>query len=76
MTYLICHEIILSKKQQLKEYSFNSFLLMERFQLKLLVKMAELDQKLSEQLGIALAANPAMWLEMIMNRSSQRFSVW
>lgn len=34
---------------------------MERFQLKLLVKMAELDQKLSEQLGIALAANPAVW---------------
>lgn len=43
-----------------EEYSFNSFLLMERFQLKLIVKMAELDQKLSEQLGIALVANPVV----------------
>ena len=43
-----------------EEYSFNSFLLMERFQLKLLVKWAEQDQKLSGQLGIALVANPAV----------------
>ena len=43
-----------------EEYSFNSFLLMERFQLRILLKSSEQDKKLSQQLGIALLANPAV----------------
>lgn len=43
---------------QVEEYSFNSFLLMERFQLSILTKAAEQDEMLSEQLGIAFWANP------------------
>ncbi len=43
-----------------EEYSFNSFLLMERFQLRFLLKTAEQHKQLSEQLGIALWANPAV----------------
>lgn len=45
---------------KVEEYSFNSFLLMERFQLRYLIKAAEQDEKLSGQLGIALEANPAV----------------
>ncbi len=43
-----------------EEYSFNSFLLMERFQLRFLLKRAEREKELAEQLGIALRANPAV----------------
>lgn len=43
-----------------EEYSFNSFLLMERFQLRLLLKTAEQHEQLAQQLGIALWANPAV----------------
>ena len=43
-----------------EEYSFNSFLLMERFQLRILLKSSEQDKKLSQQLGIALLANPTV----------------
>ena len=45
---------------QVEEYSFNSFLLMERFQLRLLLRTAEQNEKLSEMLGIALRVNPAV----------------
>lgn len=45
---------------KVEDYSFNSFLLMERFQLRFLIREAEQDKKLSEQLGIALWANPAV----------------
>lgn len=45
---------------KVEEYSFNSFLLMERFQLRILAKAAEWDNRLSKQLGIALGANPAV----------------
>lgn len=45
---------------KVEEYSFNSLLLMERFQLRLLLKAAEQNEKLSEQLGTALYANPAV----------------
>lgn len=43
-----------------EEYSFNSFLLMERFQLRHLLRTAEQNGRLAEQLGIALRANPAV----------------
>lgn len=43
-----------------EEYSFNSFLLMERFQLRFLLKAAEWNETLAGQLGIALWANPAV----------------
>ena len=43
-----------------EEYSFNSFLLMERFQLRILLKAAKHEEKLFEQLRIALWANPAV----------------
>lgn len=43
-----------------EEYSFNSFLMMERFQLRFLLKEAEWNETLAGQLGIALWANPAV----------------
>lgn len=43
-----------------EEYSFNSFLMMERFQLRILFRAAEQDEVLAGQLGIALRANPAV----------------
>lgn len=43
-----------------EEYSFNSFLMMERFQLRMLLQWAGQDESLSRQLGIALGANPAV----------------
>lgn len=45
---------------QVEEYSFNSFLMMERFQLRLLLRAAEQDEALAGQLGIALRANQAV----------------
>ena len=45
---------------KVEEYSFNSLLLMERFQLRILLEAAKQDEKLSEQLRIALWANPAV----------------
>jgi len=42
------------------DYSFNSFLLMERFQLRLLCGQAARKQELGGQLGIALRHNPAV----------------
>ena len=45
---------------QVEEYSFNSFLMMERFQLRLLLRAAKQDEALAGQLGIALKGNPAV----------------
>lgn len=43
-----------------EEYSFNSILMMERFQLRMFLRWAEQDEALAGQLGIALGANPAV----------------
>ncbi len=43
-----------------EEYSFNSFLMMERFQIRMLLQWAEHDEALAGQLGTALEANPAV----------------
>lgn len=43
-----------------EEYSFNSFLMMERFQIRMLLQWAEHDEALAGQLGTALGANPAV----------------
>lgn len=43
-----------------EEYSFNSFLMLERFQIRILLRTAEQDKALAGQLGIALRANPAV----------------
>lgn len=43
-----------------EEYSFNSFLMMERFQIRMLLKWAERNEALAGQLGTALGANPAV----------------
>ncbi len=43
-----------------EEYSFNSILMMERFQLRLLSQWAEQNETLARQLGIALGGNPAV----------------
>lgn len=43
-----------------EEYSFNSFLMMERFQIRVLLKCAEQEEALAGRLGIALGANPAV----------------
>ena len=45
---------------RVEEYSFNSFLMMERFQLRILLKAVEKDEVLARQAGIALGANPAV----------------
>ncbi len=45
---------------KVEEYSFNSFLMMERFQLRMLLQCAQQDEALNRQLGIALRANPAV----------------
>lgn len=45
---------------KVEEYSFNSFLMMERFQLRILLGAAEQDEALAGQLGVALQANPAV----------------
>lgn len=43
-----------------EEYSFNSFLMMERFQLRMLLRWAQQDGVLAGQLRTALGANPAV----------------
>lgn len=45
---------------KVEEYSFNSFLMMECFQLRMLLRAAEQDEVLAGQLGIALRANPVV----------------
>lgn len=44
-----------------EEYSFNSFLLMERFQIRILLEWAKQDAELAGALEIALWANPAVF---------------